>query len=140
MQKKQNNVIHTFLLIFIVCFVVLSNVLSRVELDESNYSKVNEGWHVEINDIVYEDVTLDEFSFQALNKGDVLKMKCELPRRDIVKNPILRIYTIHSDVEVRYNNRIIYEYGKDLREEKNYLVMVIILCIFRHFMQVLILN
>lgn len=121
MQKKQNNVIHTFLLIFIVCFVVLSNVLSRVELDESNYSKVNEGWHVEINDIVYEDVTLDEFSFQALNKGDVLKMKCELPRRDIVKNPILRIYTIHSDVEVRYNNRIIYEYGKDLREEKKLL-------------------
>lgn len=121
MQKKQDSTIHIFLLVFIVCFVVLSNVLSRVELDESNYSRINEGWDITINDVTYEDVVLDEFAFPALHKGDVMKMKCELPRQDIVSNPILRIYTIHSDIEVRYNNRIVYEYGKELREENKLL-------------------
>lgn len=121
MQKKQNNVIHIFLIVFIIFFVVLSNVLSRVELDASNYSKIDEGWHIEINDTVYENAVLSELAFPILNKGDVIKMKCKLPKRDIVRNPILRIYTIHSDVEVRYNNRIVYEYGKTLREENKML-------------------
>lgn len=121
MEKKKNHTIHMFLLVFIVCLVVLSNVLSRVELDASNYCKINKGWDIEINDAEYENVVLSEFAFSALDRGDVLKMKCELPKQDIVSNPILRIYTIHSDIEVRYNNRIIYEYGKELREENELL-------------------
>ena len=121
MKKKKNHTIHMFLLVFIVCLVVLSNVLSRVELDASNYCKINKGWDIEINDAEYENVVLSEFAFSALDRGDVLKMKCELPKQDIVSNPILRIYTIHSDIEVRYNNRIIYEYGKELREENELL-------------------
>lgn len=121
MEKKKNHTIHMFLLVFIVCLVVLSNVLSRVELDASNYCKINKGWDIEINDAAYENVVLSEFAFSALDRGDVLKMKCELPKQDIVSNPILRIYTIHSDIEVRYNNRIIYEYGKELREENELL-------------------
>ena len=121
MKKKQENAIHIFLLVFIVFFIILSNVLSKVELDISNYSIINEGWHIEINDAVYENVVLDDFNFPLLNKGDVLKMSCELPKQDIVRNPILRIYTIHSDIEIRYNNRIIYEYGKSLREENKML-------------------
>lgn len=121
MKKKQENAIHIFLLVFIVFFIILSNVLSRVELDVSNYSIINEGWHIEINDTVYENVVLDDFKFPLLNKGDVIKMSCELPKQGIVSNPILRIYTIHSDIEIRYNNRIIYEYGKVLREENKML-------------------
>lgn len=121
MKRKQKGVIYIFLGMFIIFFISISIILSKVKLDESNYSKINEGWHIEINDTIYEDVILDEFIFPALNKGDVLKMTCNLPKQDIVSNPILRIYTIHSDIEVRYNNRIIYQYGNELRKENKML-------------------
>ena len=121
MGKNQKNAIYIFLGVFTFFLIVLSNLLSQVELEDSNYSYVNEGWHIEINDTIYEDVVLDDFMFPALNKGDILKMSCSLPTQDIVSNPILRIYTIHSDIEVRYNNRIIYEYGSSLREENKML-------------------
>lgn len=121
MRKNQKYTIYIFLLVFILFLMVISSLFSSVKLAESNYSPLNEGWNIEINDIVYENISLDEFIFPVVNKGDVLKMSCKLPTGNIVPNPILRIYTIHSDVEVRYNNRIIYQYGKDLRNQNKLL-------------------
>lgn len=121
MQKKQNRVVYFFLIVFIIFFVGLSNIMSRYKVDDSNYSKMNSGWHIEINNTEYENVMLEDFRFPILNKGDILKMKGEFPKQNVVNNPILRIYTIHSDIEVRYNNRVIYEYGKELREKNKML-------------------
>lgn len=119
---KRKNTSAAFLGIFMVFFIVLCNILSVTKLDETNYSKLSSGWKIEINDTVYEDVALDDFVFPSLNKGDVLKMTCKLPEsRKRVLNPVLRIYTIHSDVEVVYNDRVLYAYGQELRKENQLL-------------------
>lgn len=121
MQKiKKNRILIIFgvLIFLLLTFAVL---LLKIEYNKEDYSKLNAGWHIEINDVVYEDVTLGEFRFPILNKGDLLKMSCHLPTSDIVANPVICIYTIHSDIEVRYNNQIKYTYGKTLREENKLL-------------------
>ena len=87
------------------------------KIDKSNYLPLNEHWHVEINDTIYEDVTLDDFLFPAVNKGDTLKMSCVLPDQDSIANPVLRFYTIHSDIEIWCDDENIYSYGQDLRGE-----------------------
>ena len=81
MQKKQNRVVHFFLIVFIIFFVGLSNIMSRYKVDDSNYSKMNSGWHIEINNTEYENVMLEDFRFPILNKGDILKMKGEFQNK-----------------------------------------------------------
>ncbi len=120
MKKKNTMVI--FSGIFILFFILLCNLLSVVQLDSANYLELTEGWHIEINDKSYDNVSLKDFSFPALDKGDVLVMSCKLPKMGRrILNPILRIYTIHSDIEVKYNNWILYEYGEKLRKENKLL-------------------
>lgn len=87
------------------------------KIDKSNYLPLNEHWHVEINDTIYEDVTLDDFLFPAVNKGDTVKMSYVLTDQDSIANPVLRFYTIHSDIEIWCDGKNIYSYGQDLRGE-----------------------
>lgn len=117
MQNIQKKLIFAFGFLSALLVLLVSYSIWKVKIDESNYLPLKEHWHIEINDTVYEDVTLDGFLFPAVNKGDVVKMYCVLPYKNRIQNPILRLYTIHSDVEVWYNNMMIYEYEKDLREE-----------------------
>lgn len=85
------------------------------KIDKSNYLPLNEHWHVEINDTVYDDVVLDDFLFPAVNKGDTVKMSYVLTDQDSIANPVLRFYTIHSDIEIWCDGENIYSYGQDLR-------------------------
>lgn len=93
----------------------------QVTQNEEDYYVLNNGWHIEINDTVYEDVSLGDFLFPSVDEGDEIKMSCSLPREYLVKNPVLRLYTVHSTLEVRYNNQIKYQYGQDLQRENKML-------------------
>ena len=106
------------LIAFLALFLLGMGWFMRGEnIEESNYLPLNEHWYVEINDTSYEDVTLDDFLFPAVNKGDILKMSCALSDQDSIANPILRFYTIHSDIEIWCDDENIYSYGQDLRGE-----------------------
>lgn len=117
MAKKQKNWDYFF--IGIALFLVIDFIcwFSRVELEGSNYQELNNGWHVEINDEVYDNVSLGDFLFSGVSKGDVIKMSGVLPSEADIDNPVLRLYSVHSDIEVRYNDNVYYEYGKELRTE-----------------------
>ena len=121
MIKKQKN--WEYILIGIVLFLSIIFVyrFSGVELDHSNYQELNDGWHVEINDKVYDNVSLGDFLFSSASKGDVIKMSCYLPQEADIENPVLRLFSIHLDIEVRYNDNVCYEYGKELRKENKLL-------------------
>ena len=103
-----------YLLIGLILILGISFVfgISKVKLDASNYLELGDNWHIEINDQVYEDVALHDFIFPSTSKGDVIKMSCSIPGNKTINNPILRLYFIHSVVEVKYNDTIYYEYGK----------------------------
>lgn len=121
MKKKQK--IITLILISVI--ILLGGVFFyqslQVKQNGSDYEAIMDGWHIEINDTIYENMSLDEFLFPSVDKGDEIRMSCVLPREGIIKNPILQIYTVHSTIEVRYNNQIKYQYGQDLQKENKLL-------------------
>ncbi|MDD6072489.1 MAG: GGDEF domain-containing protein [Clostridiales bacterium] len=121
MIKKQKNWECILIGICLFLFSAFVYRFSRVELDGSNYQELNNGWHVEINDRAYDNVSLDDFLFSSVSKGDVIRMSCELPSEADIENPVLRLYSIHSDIEVQYNDNVYYEYGKELRAENKLL-------------------
>lgn len=112
-------------LLFIGIIIVLGSVSLyqgiHVTQNEADYYVLSQGWHIEINDTEYENMSLGDFLFPSVDKGDVIRMSCTLPRENLVKNPVLRVYSVHSTLEVRYNNQIKYLYGKDLKEENKLL-------------------
>lgn len=112
-----------YLLIGLILILGISFVfgISKVKLNASNYLELGDNWHIEINDQVYEDVALHDFIFPSTSKGDVIKMSCSIPGNKTINNPILRLYFIHSVVEVKYNDTIYYEYGKELKKENKLL-------------------
>ena len=121
MKKKQKIII----LILIGIIIILGSVFLyqglQVTQNKADYFELKDGWHIEINDTVYENMSLGDFLFPSVDKGDEIRMRCTLPRENLVKNPVLRVYTVHSTLEVRYNNQIKYLYGKDLKEENKLL-------------------
>lgn len=117
MKKRQKILFYILIIVSVLFLLSCLSDLSKVKRDKENYQELNEGWHIEINDQVYENVALDEFRFHPVNKGDVIRMKCTLPSRAYVDNPVIKFYSILSDVEIRYNNQIYYRYGKEQLEK-----------------------
>ena len=121
MIKASKKWIYVFLAIFLIIVISFIFQIAEVKVDSSNYQELNNGWHVEINDKVYDNVSLGDFLFSSVSKGDVITMSCDLPGEADIKNPILRLYSVHSDIEVRYNDDVYYEYGKELKAENKLL-------------------
>ena len=60
--------------IFIVLYLIDGLVCKDI-LKVSNRYELTDNWNVTINEDYYENVSLDEFTFDAVNKGDVITME-----------------------------------------------------------------
>lgn len=78
-------------------------VCNKIELDS--------GWNLNVDGKYYNDVTLSEFSFDMCNRGDVIEMTNKIEADEEINNAILRLYSIHSVVEVYVDDELVYEYG-----------------------------
>lgn len=116
MKKESKRWIYVFLAIFLMVVITFIFRMAEVKVDGSNYRELDDNWQIEINGTMYDNVSLRDFMFPSTSEGDVIKMSCYLSGNNIIKNPVLQLYSIHSVVEVRYNDRLYYEYGKDLNE------------------------
>lgn len=107
----------SFLALSVIVFLLLTYTSERkLQFD---YEELDDHWEVEINGKQYHDVTLSKFTFPVTNKGDVVQLTRVLNRKVRVQNPVLRMYSIHSVVEVYMNNAMIYGYGReDYKEGK----------------------
>lgn len=114
MRALKDNLILIIFAVLAVGSIAFTILFSNTTYEKNDYLNLNEGWHIEINDNVYENVTLNDFIFPVLNKGDILKMTYLLPHDTLVENPVFLAYTIHSDIEMCYDGELIYDYGKDL--------------------------
>ena len=118
MKNKARRWIYIFIgIVFVLIFVIVQQLLN-VKIDKSNYSDLNNDWNIQINNKVYENVSLQDFMFESTSKGDFVKIKQTLPEKNIIKNPVLSMYSVHSVVKVLYNDTVCYEYGTELKKEK----------------------
>lgn len=85
---------------------------SGVEIKEENYSYLDEGWTVTVNQDVYADTDLSELKFPLTNRGDVIVMTNSLPS-EFMEHPVLRIYNTYSDMKVCLDGEEIYRYGQE---------------------------
>ena len=107
----------SFLAFAVIVFLLLTYTSERKL--QPDYEELDDHWEVEINGKQYKDVTLSNFTFPVTNKGDVVQLTRVLDRKVRVQNPVLRMYSIHSVVEVYMNNAMIYGYGReDYKEGK----------------------
>ena len=104
-----------FLIAFFIIFVSVNLFFDKAKSDRE-VMNLAEGWTVAINDELYKDVNLSEFSFKSAGKGDVFMLSSNLP--DILPdNPMLNFYTIHSDIKVDVNGKTVYQFGRERYEE-----------------------
>jgi len=82
--------------------------------------KLNHGWTVTVNGTKYEDVTLSDFKFDVLNKGDEVDMIGTLPDEE-VRTPVLIVKSVLSIMDVYVDDELIYTYGRELADENKLL-------------------
>ena len=90
-----------------------------ITLNHQNYKRyeLEYGWTVQVNDKVYENVTLSEFTFpEIIHKGDVVTLTNTLPR-SIPANSTIRILNYLTGVEVIVGGQSQYLYGMDLLQK-----------------------
>lgn len=114
-KKCRELVIRISLLIITVSALAAIYLATKQDVSEENWYVLNDGWQVQINGTVYEDAALDTLSFPAVNKGDVVVLRRMLPQDCPVVNPVFRIYSIHSTVDVKLDQEQLYRYGQELK-------------------------
>ena len=57
----------------------LDRLFTQDHVLTSRYISLDDGWDIVINDSSYQDVSLDDFRFEAVNIGDTITMKRKLP-------------------------------------------------------------
>lgn len=123
MQKNKRlllrKILH-FLICFIFFIVLVSPVYSAMNTKEEFPPEVviDTGWEAIADGMKYENVVLSETKFDWLGKGDTLILTTTFPTENMVSNPVMRIWSVHSVVEVYLNDELIYSHGKEYYEKK----------------------
>ncbi len=105
-------------IIIVLTTVVINLILSRE--GNRHYISMNQGWQVNVNGEVYENVDLKTFHFELLNGGDSIILENKIPNIKIL-NPVLKLYTLHAEINVFLEGKQIYSYGSQLRKENKLL-------------------
>lgn len=125
-MKKPVFSVKNILKVLWVLYVIASIVIWLPKVDQlltKNYASVSEyvdlddSWEITINEDSYQDVTLHDFQFPAVGRGDRITMSRVLPDDWEIAEGVLRLYTRHSAVRVFIDNEMVYEYGYDRMAE-----------------------
>lgn len=79
----------------------------------SRHISLNDNWNIRIDDTDYENVSLDDFKFDAVNKGTTIVMQRTLPDNWDISQGALRFHIRQSAVRIYIDNEQVYEYGYD---------------------------
>lgn len=124
-EKKQlKNIIRVLWIIFTVPSFIfflaqIDRLLSKDLSSTSMHIDLKDHWDITINDENYHDVSLDDFSFRAVNKGDTVVMESVLPDDwgIIEEAGALRLHIKHAAVSIYIDGELIYEYGYERMAE-----------------------
>ena len=106
-----------FLLIYtllsIGAIVYFADHLLTKDMDNQPTTVLNDNWTITINNTTYENVSLDSFKFDALDKGDTVIMETTLPNNLNYKSSALTFYVRQTTVKMHADNVGFYYYGQD---------------------------
>lgn len=122
-MKHLNRISHkTFLKVFwgiyafisiCVTMLLVNWMLTRDYATISQHIPLNDAWDITINDTFYQDVSLTDFRFDAVSKGDTVSMCRILPEQLGFVEGVLRLHINQTAVNMYVDDELIYEYGHD---------------------------
>ena len=89
----------------------VDNLFSQDYASILNHVSLNDSWDITIGDNVYHDVSLDDFKFDAVDKGTKITMKRNLPYTWGVTEGALRLHIRQTAVSVLIDDKSVYQYG-----------------------------
>jgi len=111
-----------FLKAFWIIYALLSVIITVHKADQlitkdydiiSQHISLDSPWDIQINGSTYTGVSLEDFHFDIVNKGDIIIMQRKLPEDWNITEGVLRIKTTHSATRVFIDDELVYEYGYD---------------------------
>lgn len=106
-----------FWLVYTLCsiaaIIIYADKLLTKDMNKQDVTILNNNWTITINDKTYENVALDNFKFDALDKGDTVVMETTLPMSLNYKNTVLTYYIRQTTVKMYVDNDGFYYYGQD---------------------------
>ncbi len=111
-------IIH-FLVCLIFFVILVYPVYSAMNTKEDFPPKVvvDTGWDVIADGMRYEDVVLSETKFDSLGKGDLLVLTTTFPSENIISNPVMRVWSVHSIIDVYLDDVLVYSHGREHYEQ-----------------------
>lgn len=98
----------------LVSWLPMADHLVTKDYEKINkYVSLDDSWEITINDEVYQNVSLDDFGFQPVNKGDKIIMRKNLPDDWGIVEGVLRLHIKQTAVSMYLDNEMVYEYGYD---------------------------
>lgn len=96
-----------------MCFWVpqVDKLISGNYASISDYVALDDSWDITINDAFYENVSLEEFRFPAVRKGDVIIMERTLPESWHMTEGTLRFHVRQTAIKLYIDEEMVYEYG-----------------------------
>lgn len=105
-------ILYAFLSIFIT-FLLVDRLFSKEYAAVSQHVSLDDAWDITINETSYHDVSLSDFTFNAVNTGDEITMQRTLPASLDLVEGALRLHIKQTAVRIFIDNEQIYEYGYD---------------------------
>lgn len=124
-EKKINTKLRRFLQVVWLVYAVLSisillpkadDLLCKDYQEVSKHVLLDKHWDIEIDNQVYTDVSLNDFKFLAVEKGDIVIMQRQLPKDWDMVEAALRLHIRHSAVKIYIQGEQVYEYGYERLE------------------------
>lgn len=115
-----------FLKAFWIFYALASVIITIINADKlitkdydkiSEYTVLNDFWNITINDELYNNISLKDFRFDTVSKGDIILMQRQLPDDWQALEGTLRIHIEQAALEVFIDGQLIYEYGYDRYRE-----------------------
>ncbi len=109
-----------FLKAFWIFYALASVIITIINADKlitkdytaiSQYTDLDNLWNITINDELYSNISLKDFRFNTVSKGDIILMQRQLPDSWQSVESALRIRIKQAALEVFIDGQLIYEYG-----------------------------
>jgi len=118
--KKKDTLFRKFIKVFWVVYAIASVIVTISKADAlitkdypviSQHVSLDDSWDVTINNNDYHNISIGDFQFQPVDKGDNITLQRILPENWDIIEGALRIHIKQSSVRMFIDNELIYEYG-----------------------------
>ena len=105
-------ILYAIFSIFLVIYLIDRLVCKDIMKVSSRY-ELNDNWNFTIKDKYYENVSLEGFSFDTVDKGEKIAMEMTVPTDYEYREAALCMKVRHATVSLYVDGKLEYEYGQE---------------------------